>query len=374
MAKDYYDVLGVSKGSSKEEIKKSYKKLALKFHPDKNKEAGAEDKFKEISEAYAVLSDDQKKAQYDQFGHDGFHGKYSQEDIFRGFNFEDAFRDLGVGGSIFEAIFGGGFGGGRKSRARRGDDLSFNLEISFEEAAKGVNKKISLKKFEVCSACSGSGAEKSEMNSCSDCNGSGQVQQTKQTLFGVFSQVGVCSKCQGFGETPKHECKSCDGAGRTDTKKMITTKIPAGISDGQTIRVAGEGEAGMKGGSYGDLYINVHVRSHKHFERNGFDLHVEIPVSFSQAVLGDEISIPTLDKSIKIKIPEGVQTNTIFRLKNKGIQRLNSSSFGDLFARIIVVTPSKLNKQQKEFFKNLAKDSKEKTTLKKPGFFEKMFS
>lgn len=373
MTKDYYGVLGVGKGSSSEEIKKAYKKLALKYHPDRNKEAGAEDKFKEISEAYAVLSDDQKKAQYDQFGHDAFHGKYSQEDIFRGSNFEDLFRDMGFGGSIFEAFFGGRQRG-PGSRSSRGEDLSYNLEVEFIDAAKGAKKKIDLKKFEECDACSGSGAKNQELDTCSTCNGAGQIQKSKQTLFGVFAQVTPCRTCSGSGKFPKDECEVCDGAGRVDNKKSISVNIPAGIDHGQTMRITGEGEAGLMGGRPGDLYLNIFVKPHKLFHREGYDVNIEVPISFSQAVLGDEIDVPTLDGKVKIKIPESTQTNTTFRLKNKGIKDLHGSSNGDQFVRAIVVTPSKLSNGQKEYFKKLAKENKEKLTVKKPKFFEKIFS
>jgi len=372
MASDYYQTLGVSKSATKEEIKKAYKKLALQYHPDRNKAKDAEEKFKSISEAYAVLSDTDKRQQYDQFGPEGFKGQYSQEDIFRGANFEDILRGFGFGDSIFDAFFGGQRRSG--SSAIRGEDMSFNIEISFADAAKGIRKQINLNKLVTCTTCSGTGAKDGDLITCTICNGRGQVQTTRQTMLGIFSQIGMCRECQGAGKIAKSKCATCNGDGRNDKQKTVTVNIPAGIDHGQTLRVSGEGEAGVRGGDTGDLYVNVLVKPDKRFVRNGYDLELEIPISISQAVLGGKLSIPTLDENVTINIPSGVQTNTIFRLRGKGIQHLHEHGVGDIFVKVVIITPTKLSKEQKEFFKTLAKDDPKQLRIRKPGFFEKMFT
>ncbi|MAF37058.1 molecular chaperone DnaJ [archaeon] len=372
MAQDYYEVLGVNKTASNEEIKKAYKKLALKYHPDRNKDKDAEEKFKTISEAYAVLSDKEKRQQYDQFGPEGFKGQYSQEDIFRGANFEDILRGFGFGDSIFDAFFGGQRRG--SSGSLRGEDMSFNIEISFADAAKGTRKQINLNKLVGCNTCNGTGAKDGDLTTCTTCNGRGQVQTTRQTMLGVFSQIGMCRECQGSGQIAKSKCDSCNGDGRIDKEKTVTLNIPAGIDHGQTLRVSGEGEAGVRGGGSGDLYVNVLVKPDKRFVRNGYDLELEIPISISQAVVGGKLSVPTLDDNVIINIPAGVQTNTIFRLRGKGITHLHEQHKGDIFAKVIVVTPTKLTKEQKEFFKILGKSDPKTLRIRKPGFFEKMFT
>ncbi len=365
MAEDYYSTLGVSKNASKEEIKKAYKTLAKKHHPDVSKDHGSEEKFKKISEAYAVLSDDQKKAQYDQFGETGFHQRYSQEDIFKNFNFNDL-GDL-FGSDIFEAFFGGG----SRRRERRGRDLRYELDITFEEAAFGTNKKIELEKLEECSDCKGTGAENSELEECDECNGRGQVQRSQRTPFGMFSQVTACPECSGTGQIPKRVCKTCSGEGRLRQTKTLNVKIPAGVNTGSQLRVPNEGEAGNRGTRSGDLYIFLVVGESDIFKREGNDIYLELPLSFSQAALGDEIKIPTLEKEVTLKIPSGTQTGTSFRLAGKGIPYLDTMGKGDEFVVVNIVTPKKLTKEQRKLFEDLQKHEENKTLLDKIKEFAK---
>src|SRR3989344_5365972 len=316
MSDDYYKSLGVSKTATEEEIKKAYKTLAKKHHPDINKEAGAEAKFKEISEAYAVLSDKQKRTQYDQFGKEGFQQRYSSEDIFRGFD-TSQFEDL-FGGSIFDALFGGG---GRRQRKQKGRDLKVSLDITFEEAAFGTKKEIKIRKPEHCEACEGTGAEDGELESCDTCKGAGQVRKATRTPFGSFMQVGVCPECQG--------------------------------------------EAGPHGSQSGDLYITVQVGESDIFKRQENDLYIELPLTFSQAALGAEIKVPTLKKEVTVKIPAGTQSGTHIRLKHEGFPDVHGYGPGDLYIIIEVVTPTKLSKEQKEVLEKLAKTEEKKSILEK---------
>ena len=359
--RDYYEILNVNKNASKEEVKKAYKKLALQHHPDKGGDA---EKFKEISEAYAVLTDDTKRQQYDQFGHAGFDQRYSQEDIFKNVNFDDIFSEVfgRSGNNIFDMFFGGG------RRERRGNDLRYDLEISFEEAAFGTEKKIKIPRLIECDECGGTGAENKKTVKCSSCNGTGQIRKTTRTPFGMFSQVGVCKECEGSGETAKANCKSCRGTGLREDAKEVNIKIPAGVDNGNRLRINGKGEA-IKNGESGDLYIFLTVRPHEIFEREGNNIHLNIPISFSQAALGDEITIPTLKEKIKIKISAGIQSGTILRLKDKGIE--NSYNNGDQYIHVIVKTPSKLSSKQKKLLTELAKENKEKLRIEK-GFFDKI--
>ena len=359
MAEDYYKILSVEKGASKEEIKKAYKSLAKKFHPDVSKEHGSEERFKKISEAYAVLSDDTKKAQYDQFGEEGFHQRYSQEDIFRNFDFSD----LGnvFGGDIFEMFFGGG---GRRRQAR-GRDLRYDMEISFEEAAFGVEREVSLEKLSSCSECEGTGAEGKELESCETCGGRGQVQRTQRTPFGMFSQVTGCPDCQGLGEMPRRKCKFCRGVGRITVEKKLNLKIPAGVGEGTQLRVQGEGEAGNRGTRSGDLYVSIAVEESDLFVREENDIFLKLPLNFAQAALGDEIKVPTLEKEVTLKIPAGTQTGTRFRISGKGIPYLNGMGRGDQFVIANVVTPKKLSKEQKELFEELQQLEEKKSLLER---------
>lgn len=363
---DYYEILSVSKGASKEEIKKAYKKLALKYHPDRSKEEGAEEKFKEISEAYAVLSDESKRKAYDQFGHAGFDQRYSQEDIFRGTNFEDLFGDL-FGGSIFESFFGAG-----NRRAAKGNDIRTDVTIDFEDVINGLDKTIKLQKNISCEHCDGTGAEDGDLVNCSKCHGKGRIIKQQRTPFGIFSAQTLCSECQGKGQVPKNECKHCDGDGILFKEKTIKVKIPPGIDDGQIIRVHGEGTA-VKHGASGDLLVVVRVRQHELFERDGIDVHIDLPISFSQAALGAELEVPTLEGTTKIKVPAGTQSNTTFRLKGKGLPDINGYGHGDQFVHAHVKTPQKLTKVEKELLLQLGKENKERLSPQK-NFFEKMFN
>ncbi|MBL7147466.1 MAG: molecular chaperone DnaJ [Nanoarchaeota archaeon] len=369
--RDYYEILGINKDSSKEEIKKAYKKLALKFHPDRASEENKKDyeeRFKEISEAYAVLSDEEKRSAYNQFGHAGFDQRFSQEDIFRGANFHDIFSDIfGDNGFFGDSVFDTFFGGGRRKH-RHGRDLIYNLIIDFEDAAFGAKKKISFRRNIVCERCKGTGAKDSKLDNCSFCNGTGQVSKVQRTMFGMFQQVMPCRKCMGTGKIVKHKCEYCDGGLITENKEL-NVNIPAGVDTGSRLRISDEGEENKYGA--GDLYINIEVRPHKIFEREGFDLYLEYPISFSQAALGDDVEVPLLKGQVKIKINSGIQSGTVLRISGKGIKHLNASRYGDLFVKIHVKTPGKLNNKQKELFKQLSKNSKEKLTIKK-GFFEKV--
>ncbi|MBD3282398.1 MAG: molecular chaperone DnaJ [Candidatus Portnoybacteria bacterium] len=359
MSKDYYKLLGIDKNASKEEIKKAYRKLAHKYHPDK--QGGDEQKFKEINEAYQTLSNDQKRQQYDQFGTTFGPGQQGQgfnwEDIFGGQqqNWQEAFNqesDFGGFSDIFSSFFTGG-----RPRKRKGRDIVVDTEITLEEAYQGTEKEFNLRKMTICDKCKGSGAEPgTKMKKCPTCKGSGQTQQTKRTVFGVFNQVTTCPKCQGKGQIPKKECTKCKGEGRIQDTEKMKIKIPAGVEDNQTIRMTGKGEAPPKGGISGDLYIRIHVKDHKYFTRKGDNLHYSAKIRFSQAVLGDKIAIPTLEKTVKLKIPAGTEAGKIFRVKNKGMPRLNGTGKGDLYVKIRIETPDKLTKKQKDLIEKMKKE------------------
>ncbi|MBD3313180.1 molecular chaperone DnaJ [Candidatus Woesearchaeota archaeon] len=372
MTKDYYKILGLDKSATKDDIKKAYKKLAKKHHPDINKEEGSAEKFKEVSEAAAVLGDDQKRQQYDQFGTADFSGFQGGAG---GFDFSDFMRGAeGFGfdfDSIFDSFFGGSmFGGGRRRRGpQRGSDLIYDIEIDLKEAAFGTGKNITVPKMVRCGKCDGKGADsESDIIRCPDCNGTGTVKQARRTPFGMFQTVTTCRKCHGEGTTIKNPCKECDGSGLVEETSRIKVDIPAGVDNGTRLRISGEGEAGPKGGPAGDLFVRIHVRSHKIFERRGNDLFMDMPVSFSTAALGGEIDVPTLDGKAKMKIPSGTECNTVFRLKGKGIPSLRSYGTGDQKVRVIVDVPSKLSKKQKELLKEFDKESRNVNK----SFFEKI--
>ena len=349
--RDYYDVLGVSKDSSKDAVKKAYRKLAMKYHPDRNKEPDAEDKFKGISEAYGVLSDDEKRQKYDRFGHAGIDSSYTQEDIFRNINFDDIFGGGGggFGNSIFEMFFGGGARSARRAGPRRGSDLRTDIEITLEAAYKGIKTNVTFPRLERCKTCDGSGAKPGTSSStCSTCNGSGQMSISKRTPFGQFTSVTTCNKCRGDGTIIDSPCSDCKGRGLVQKIKKISVKIPAGVDTGSRLRIAGEGEAGEKGGPSGDLYVVIHVKPHKTFIRQGTDIICEVPISFPQAALGDKIKVPTLNGKVKMNVPSGTQSGTVFRLKGKGMTDLGGYGNGDEHVRVIVETPKKLTKKQKE--------------------------
>jgi molecular chaperone DnaJ len=303
--RDYYEVLGVSKNASKDEIKDAYRKLAMQYHPDRNKAADAEDKFKEISEAYAVLSDDQKRRQYDTLGHAGFDQRYTSEDIFRGADFETILRDIGFGfGDLFRTFFGGGFGGGGfRQRSNRGQDLGYELEITLEEAAKGTEKEIVVPRTEKCNVCDGSGASPgTSAKTCPRCNGAGQVRNMRRNGFLTYVQVTPCSECRGRGTLIESPCKKCHGTGLTKKRRKINVKIPEGIDEGYQLRLRGEGEMAPNGGEPGDLYVLVHIARHELFMREGDALWYVLIIGYPQAALGAEVSVPTLDGPTTLKI------------------------------------------------------------------------
>ncbi len=340
--KDYYEVLGVNRDASDDEIKKAYRKLAMKYHPDRNPDnPKAEEHFKEAKEAYEILSDAQKRAAYDQYGHAGVDPSMAGAGAggFGAGNFADAFGD------IFGDIFGGG---GRRSNVYRGADLRYNLEISLEEAARGTETKIRIPTMAECDSCHGSGARKgSEPKTCPTCGGHGQVRMQQ----GFFSIQQTCPKCHGTGRYIADPCPSCHGAGRVKQHKTLSVKIPAGIDEGDRIRLSGEGEPGVNGGPPGDLYVQIHLREHTVFQRDHDDLHCEMPISFTTAALGGEIEIPTLDGVARIKIPPETQSGRVFRLRGKGIKGVRSVAHGDLMCHVVLETPVNLTERQKELLK-----------------------
>ena len=373
--RDYYEVLGVDKSVSDDDLKKAYRKAAKKYHPDLNPgDKEAEKKFKEVNEAYEVLSDKEKRARYDQFGHAGVDPNFGAGGAGGyGGGFTGDFGDLG---DIFNSFFGGGFGGGRSSNTnapRRGNDTAATVNLSFEEAAKGCKKTVKVTKIDNCKECGGSGAEKgSSPKTCPVCHGTGQVATTQRTPFGVMQTQQVCNNCHGSGKIIDKPCHTCAGKGRIRHTVEQTVDIPAGIDDGQVISLRGGGDAGVNGGPAGDLRINVNVRPHPIFERKGYDVYCEIPITFTQAALGDEIVVPTLDGRVKFTIHEGTQPGDEFKLRGKGIQRLNYSGKGDEYVRIVVEVPKELSKTQKEKLKEFDKVTDEKNYKKRKSFSDKI--
>lgn len=367
--RDYYEVLGISKKSSQTEIKRVYRKLALKYHPDKNKSPDAEEKFKELSEAYAVLSDEKKRSQYDQFGHAGIDSRYSSEDLFRGANFEDIFRNAGFGGlgGLFEQFFGGG--GRSRNGHSRGADLQQQVEITLEEVAKGVSKNIRVHRKEKCSVCKGSGAKPgSSVKSCPDCRGAGEVQYVQSVGFARVMRVETCRKCRGRGEIIDIPCTDCRGSGLSNKMSTLKVDIPAGIDSGSNLRLSGEGEAGLHGGMSGDLYVVIRVKPHNIFERHGDDIIFEKKISFAEAALGTDIEIPGLDETLNLKIPSGIQSGTVMRLRHRGVPHLGRYGEGDELVQVLVETPVKLNKRERVLLEELAELSSVKVHKKK-GLF-----
>lgn len=372
MAKrDYYEILGIERNVPAEEVKKAYRKLAVKYHPDKNPgDKAAEDKFKELGEAYEALSDPQKRAAYDQYGHAAFDPRMRGGGRTGGFHdpFE-IFREVfsgGGGGSIFDDLFGGGQRD--PSGPQRGSDLRYDMEISFEEAVLGCEKEVSLTKMEACETCRGSGAEAgSNTKVCQTCGGRGQV----ITSRGIFSIAQACSRCEGAGRVIEKPCRSCQGVGRRERTSKVKMKIPAGVDTGARLRSAGNGEAGVRGGAPGDLYVVLHVKAHEIFQRDGDDLICEVPIRFVDAALGAEIEVPTLAGKSQIKIPAGTQTGTVFRLKGKGVRNLQGYGFGDLHVRVIAEVPTHLNAAQRAKLQEFAELCDHSVNPLGKGFFEK---
>lgn len=372
--RDYYEVLGVNKNATDEELKKAYRKLAKKYHPDANPDnkKEAEAKFKEVNEAYENLSDPQKRRMYDQFGHDGPSGFGGGQNGYYSYSSSDF--DMGDLGDIFSSFFGGSFGGfgGRTSRANngptKGADLRYDLEMTFEESFLGVEKEISISRLENCDSCSGTGGKKgSKVETCTNCGGTGKV---KQTQGGFFTTYRTCPTCHGEGKIIKEPCESCHGKGKEKKHVKVKVNMPAGIADGQTVVLRGEGAAGSNGGPKGDLYITAHVKRHHLYIREDNNVFCEIPVSFTQATLGADIEVPMVDgKRDKFKIPEGTQTGTKFRVRGKGFKAINSNYQGDLIFSVVVQTPKKLTKEQRDLLVELAKTMNEQPPIKKKGIF-----
>jgi molecular chaperone DnaJ len=352
--RDYYEILGVDKKADKRELKKAYRKLALKFHPDKNPSKDAEDKFKEISEAYAVLSDDTKRQMYDQYGHAGIDQQYSAEDIFRGADFGDIFSSMGFDfNDIFSQFFGGRRGFSGRQRAYRGADLRYDIQINLEDAYHGLEPNIRVPRTEICDNCQGSGAKPgTKPKTCSQCQGTGQIKQTRRTAFGMFTQVAPCIKCKGTGEMIEVNCPKCHGRKTIKVTRSIKLKIPKGVDDGSQLRLHGEGESGP--GGNGDLYIVVHVKNHPKFSRHGANLHMKTDISFSEAALGTTKKIYTLGGSTDIiKIPEGTQHGNIIKIRNAGMPHLRGSGYGDLYVETQVKIPIKLSRRAKKLIMEL---------------------
>ena len=384
--RDYYEVLGVNKNATDDELKKAYRKLAKKYHPDANPDnkAEAEAKFKEVNEAYETLSDPQKRRMYDQFGPDGPQGFNGAGGPFGGQNGYysytssgfDGFGDFGDLGDIFSSFFGGGFGGGRSSSRkqngpRKGADLNLHIDITFEQAFLGVEKEITITRNEECTVCHGTGAKPgTSVTKCPTCNGTGQIRQVQNTILGQMQTTRTCTNCHGTGEVIKEPCENCKGKGTVRKQPKIKVKIPAGIDDGQTVVLRGEGEPGEKGGPKGDLYITVRLKKHSIYSRKGNHVYCDIPITITQASLGAELEIPMVDGSKeKYKIPEGTQTGTKFTIKGKGFKSVTSNQVGDFVFTVNVQTPKRLSKEQRELLVQLARTMNEQPPIKKRGIF-----
>ena len=370
--RDYYEVLGLEKGASEDEIKRAYRKLAKKYHPDVNPgDAEAEAKFKEVGEAYEVLSDADKKARYDQFGFAGVDPNYNPG--YGGFG-----GGFGGGGFDFGSIFNDFFGGGassaqRRNAPQRGDNIVSEIEITFEDAAFGCERDVTVGRIEPCAECGGSGAQKgTEPETCPDCHGSGQVRVTQSFMGMQMQSQTTCSRCSGRGKIIKSPCGVCKGKGKVRRNKKIHVSVPAGIDDGQSVRVRGEGNSGMNGGPAGDLLVAVAVLPHAIFERDGANVLCEIPITFPQAALGAEIEVPTLDGKVRYTVPEGTQTGTTFRLKGKGIPYVGYKTRGDQYVTVTIETPTKLTAEQKELLRKFAEGEGDDAMPKRKGFFEKL--
>lgn len=373
--RDYYEVLGLKKGASEGEIKKAFRKMAMKYHPDKNPgDKEAEEKFKEINEAYAVLSDPDKKDKYDRFGHAGVDPNAGFGGTGGGFGGFGGFEDIF---DMFGGAFGGGFGGfgggsrGRRNGPKKGSDLQKSITIDFEEAAFGVKKQIRINKYVKCKTCDGSGAAPgTSKKSCPKCGGTGEVKTTQRTPLGTFQSVSPCPDCNGTGEINETPCSDCGGTGKVRDNVTISINIPAGVDNDSVIPIKGQGEPGINGGPDGDLYIVINVRPHKLFERRGQDLWLEIPISFNQAALGDDIVVPTLEGKVSYKVPAGTQPGTVFRLKGKGIKGVRSGRKGDLYVKVTLEIPTKLNSKQKKAIEAMGKTVTNDCYHKKSSFLD----
>jgi len=369
--KDYYEILGVNKNATPEEIKKAYRNLALKYHPDRNSsDNDAEKKFKEINEAYQVLSNEEKRARYDQFG---------SAEGFGGFDFNDfqgrGFSDFGDFSDIFDSFFGTRTSRrDERVRSQKGSNLRYNLEISFVDAAFGKETKIEVPYWDTCPTCKGSKAEpESSPQTCPVCNGSGEIRKSQNTMFGQFVNIQTCNRCNGEGKIISNICKNCKGVGKIKQTRTVKIKIPAGVDTGHQLRMTGMGEPGIRGGSSGDLYIVIYVKPHKIFKREGIDIIGEQKISFVQAALGSEITVPTLEEKAKIKIPAGTQTNTIFRLKGNGIYKIGTKQRGDEYIKVMIDTPKNMNDEQKKLLLEFARLSGEDiNNLGETGIFDKI--
>lgn len=368
MAKrDYYEVLGVAKDASDQDIKKAYRKMAKKYHPDVNSDSKAEENFKEVNEAYEVLSDSQKRATYDQFGHAGMDGA-------QGFGGGQGFSDFGGFEDIFGSFFGGGFGGGSRSRAQtgpqRGNDRFMQMRVDFMDAIFGKSEEVSIEVDETCSECLGSGAKsKDDIKTCETCHGSGRVVTQQRTMLGVMQTETVCPTCHGSGKTIKNKCPKCHGKGYEHKRVKLDIKIPAGIQSGQQIRISGKGERGENGGPNGDLYIEILIAPHKFFIRDGSDIRIHVPISSVDATLGTELDIPTVYGDVSLKVPAGTQNGTKFRLKGKGVKSTRGHQ-GDQYVEVKIEIPKKLSKQEKELYTKLQKAGKSESPFEK---FKKSF-
>lgn len=368
--RDYYEVLGVEKGAGADEIKKAYRKMAMKYHPDRNPgDKQAEEKFKEIGEAYEVLSDDDKRARYDQYGFAGVDPNFNPGGYGGGFGGFEGFGDLG---DIFGEFFGGGRGARSSANApRRGENVMTRLELTFEEAAFGCEKEVSAARIENCAACNGTGSADGVVETCSTCRGSGQVRTTQNFMGMAMQSTAVCPKCGGKGKVIKTPCNTCRGKGKVRRTQKINVKVPAGVDAGQSVRVRGEGCVGSNGGPSGDLLAEIYIRRHPIFTRNNMDVLCEVPITFTQAALGAEIQVPTLDGKMPYTIPEGTQTGTVFTLPGKGIPEINNSRRrGNQRVTVVVETPTRLTREQKELLQKL--DGTLEETPKRKKFFDNL--
>ena len=355
--RDYYEILGLDRNADKKEIKKAYRKLALKYHPDKNPSKDAEEKFKEISEAYAVLYDDEKRNMYDQYGHAGIDQSYSSEDIFRGVDFSNIFRGMGFDfDNIFEQFFGTRTGYSRRSYAQRGSDLQYGIDITLEDAYNGLKTEINIPRVELCNICNGDGSEPgTSPRRCNSCDGSGQISQSRRTPFGMFTQVTTCNKCRGQGKIITKYCRNCKGSGRIKVSRGIDLRIPAGVDDGSQLRLRGEGEVGEAGP--GDLYVQIHVKEHPRFDRHGSDLYTHKEISFPEAALGTKIDVKTIDgQNGRLRIPEGTQNGSVFKIRGKGMPDLHGRGYGDLFVETNVKIPKNLSRKAKKLLEEFSNE------------------